>query len=735
MENDPVRNTLLICSLVLLGALAHGQDSGVIIGETFIPEGVYDLVERDNPDPCDQLPVPQECFPDGSYGLTPGSQLKKSFGKGHDNLVDYIVTQEAHFTFPAGQEEFAVQGWDIAGNEVFVYANGVEIGSLSKAPGTEMNKGDVFGIPADTNIITLRNRGPNWSWVVLNIYVGMAGTSPGFSDNPTEPDPPEPGDLPPVVLLETPYYDGPQYDIVERNCGPESEWDQYHVRSNEEQAALPRLGKAGIRAIVHFYGKEAPYIEPLSVKGAACIKVVGHDLAPYGKPVIAGINMLSNSNNGNMQGGLVVKNMRLSHYEAARADPEGDRHYGGDCLQPPSAHQFMWLEDVDILGCTHHSFITSKAESLYIHVLNSSTAYSGSHNVYIDRVAYLHWENSKSYSSSPDGHALRCIGQNCNVIDSHISNIELDGRIKYKVWNPTTGKVWDTTYDVPADGRGPYRGMAALEVYNCGGPHLTKNTRIDFFRRSSDRTSTHAMAFRARDAQWGCDKMYHDETRWYRGVYGTPEWVANTNWPDIEWHLENVTVNCLTDFESPIEAQECHAFANKSSHPIGHDVFRAEWQQWLKQNNWGEIPEGVQRMAAQFNAVARRSGRASNTEMDPVDIQWELMIDALPDAGFTYPYQWYEYVADQIWANKRLAHLQGKFLNKMPVEPHPQASHERAVIKIHGLSVTNGYKNTDGSPQFYAPHWKSSVYCWWGQNQENCDNGGVMPQSRVEIIH
>lgn len=510
---------------------------------------------------------------------------------------------------------------------------------------------------------------------------------------PNEPPPPvEPptqpgtGDLPQITLLDYPYYSEPQTDIVERTCGPLSEWEVRDITTNE-QVEAQRGFRKGDRIIFNVHWKETIY-PALSVKGVSCALIRGINGPGGEKPHMRNVNMTrSAKDRPTRQGGLKIENIYLSMYEARE-------HFGtvksGDCVGVPNSSQFMIFDNVDMIGCRHHSFITSGAYGMYLEIANSNFKYAGSHLAYIDSVAMAYIHDSTFASPSADGHALRCIAGRCLIQNVHVSSIELDGTIRQKVSG------------------GEFAGMHPLEVYNCGADHLVENVRIDFYRRKSKRSSTHASIFRNRDAKWGCNLSYHDDTQWYKQEYGTPEWVANQNWPERRLTYNNVEVNCLTEDDAE-QARSCHAIMAWSSHPIAHDGYRGSLKTWLRAEDFQNEPDGSEDFVA----------------------GWQRMLDALPGATLRYPSDWYRWTVDQVLPGKRKAMLSGSYTNKWPVKPHPIWSNDLAVVELNNVTVTNSYKDTAGKDILVRPRGASDYYCWTGPDGPQCSDR-QMPSARVQ---
>lgn len=389
-------------------------------------------------------------------------------------------------------------------------------------------------------------------------------------------------------------------------------------------------------------------------------------------PRIRSVNMTGRSRNGEVsQGGLLIKDLHISMY--AGAERFGDVQ-SGDCIGMPNSSQFAIFNNIEVNGCQHHAFITSAASSLYLEITGSKFRYAKSHLAYIDSVAMAYIRDS-SFESPGWGHALRCIAGKCIIKNVKVSNINLDGSIA----SPKGKQIV---------------GMHPLEVYNCGGAHLVKNVRIDFYRSREYLAGDHASHFRTRDAKWGCDLAYHDGKEWFSFDYGSPEWRANKNWPERKLKYQDVEVNCL----SPDAADQnvgCYGIGTWGSHPVARDDYRNSLQRWLRQQKFDT---------------------------------WEQMISALPDAQLPYPTSWYQWTASRLLPGQRKFWLTGKFLNKWPVQPHPSAPANLAVLELENVTINNGLG------RFVAPRSKSTRFCWTEFDVKNTCIDKSMPAARFTRV-
>ena len=355
---------------------------------------------------------------------------------------------------------------------------------------------------------------------------------------------------PPVELDPFPYIEEPDTaGLVERSCGPESEWAEFHVRTDADVLALRRL-KRGDRVKIYVHWRAQPY-GSIKVKNAACVRLLGVTNTDGVKPLVAKIK--TGPPKGPLrQGGFIIENFRIAPGEVFEATQAA---HGGDCVSLQGVYQFFVLRNNDISGCGHHALLAS-ASQLHLELDGNNFEQASSHLVYINRaaMAYVH---DNSFQSPGWGHALRCIAHRCVIRNNRISNVQLDGSV------------------LPRGGTNPfsrgrtYIGMAPLEVYTCGNGHIVENNEIKFY--GYEKNYDFAAIFRWREAIYSCNLWGHDDKRWIPMEYGSTRWENPASWDgiqDVDLLVQNNVTHCLNE--------PCHGWDVRSTYPVmGNDEKKA----------------------------------------------------------------------------------------------------------------------------------------------------------------
>lgn len=383
---------------------------------------------------------------------------------------------------------------------------------------------------------------------------------------------------PPTTALAAPYYETPPGDLlVLQHCGPESEWEQWEVRTDEDAAAVRGRVRSDTRAVIRVYPKSPPY-GYITAKGGKCIKVVGVSEGGA-KPLVAAVNATW-SLDAPALGGLIVENLEISPGKVVRARPELNLTVS-ECIGVPSDQAFLIIRNSEVTRCGHHGFTTSHAHNLYVEVGNSYFTQASSHLAYINHNAMAYIYDSR-FESPGWGTALRCIALRCILDNVEVSNIQFDGTV------------------LPVGGDNPYQpgrvyiGEAPLEVYTCGAHEVT-DTRVTFYKQQG-KTGAHAVAYRWREGMNTCD---------------TGE-VVGGQWSDLPWSLNPpfgdparwgtvdelvTTIDRLTVNVVGSEVDSSFSFDIDGTYPMMNDPEKIALKNWLKSHvfvGWNDLLTQIQ---------------------------------------------------------------------------------------------------------------------------------------------
>jgi hypothetical protein len=546
---------------------------------------------------------------------------------------------------------------------------------------------------------------------------------PPEPNEPLPPPPPDPNDeLPDVEVLAAPYYSGPQHDILERVCGPMSEWDAFHVRSQDDLPRAKAFKKNRKRVLYNFHPlpdlADGPDVyHTFDMDGPACAAAIGVADAAGRLPVVSKLGATKSASKWPAaQGGIYIQNLIYDMYRH-------DEIYGGvtsgDCVGMPNNKLFVILKDIDFNSCKHHTLITSRAYSMYLDIQNTNAKHAGSHLFYIDSPAYVYARNVTAQSPGW-GHAFRCVAATCDLKNIRVSNINLDGTVS-------------TVRHPQSDAQGkPRYGMHPLEVYSCGTGHVVDESYIAFYRSRDFRGSSMASHYRVRDAKWGCNLCNHDDKEWTIATYGTPAWEDCTDWLDRTYVIKNSTFECLAnpDIPDPNDPNEvtthpqatpnCHALTTWGSHPIAADSYRGSTKKFLRDGDY----------------LWDRTDPNNPVEV-PTDVAWANMMDDLPTATMLiktkqgwvpspYPNGWYQWTLEQVFPHKRATMLKGSAPGKWPMRPHPAMTSELGKVTLKNNKYINVY------PEIVRPEANATHWCWSGMQGDVCPDK-KMPYADVTI--
>lgn len=392
-----------------------------------------------------------------------------------------------------------------------------------------------------------------------------------------------PPPVPPVATV-APYYATPPGDsIVLRDCGPESEWETWDVRTDAEVDALRSRVRPTTRAVVRIHARPEPYLNVI-VKGGRCMKVVGVGSA---RPVVASVNATKSFRGEIRPGGLIVENLIVSAGLVERARPGEGAATVAEGVGVPNDQTFLIILDVEVSRTGHHGFTTSHAHHLYVEVGRSHFFQASSHLAYINHNA-MAWIYDSKFESPGWGHALRCTALRCVIERTQVSNVQLDGSVL-----PIGG-------DNPLEPDRLYVGMAPFEIYTCG-EHQVRDSKV-VFRKQQGKTGAHGVAFRWREGMQTCDVGEVVDGQWTDLPWSAgPPFQDPARWASVTEQaatIENLQIEIVGD-----EVASAYGFDVDGNYPMMNDPEKKFLADWLKARVFLDWPDLVAQVTATGNQL------------------------------------------------------------------------------------------------------------------------------------
>lgn len=470
------------------------------------------------------------------------------------------------------------------------------------------------------------------------VLVNGVDTDLWYLDVPAPEPPSEPPSPPAMPSGPAPYYVEPPGDaLVLRDCGPESEWETFDIRTDADVEALRRKITLDTRVVVRVHYRPEPYGN-IVVKGGKCSKVIGLPGPNGERPLVPSVNATRSFRGTIRPGGLIVENLIVSAGKAHALNPALGTTVA-DCLGVPNDQTFFIVRDAEVSQCGHHSFITAHAHHLYVEIGRSSFFQADSHLAYIDHIAMAYVYDS-TFESPGWGHALRCVALRCRIERVRVSNVQLDGSVLPLDANPITGEKL-------------YIGMHPLEVYTCGENEV-RDVEATILSDPT-RNGGWAATLRPREGMNTCDVGQVRDGSWTELPWTSSEFHDPARWATatpLQTTVERFLLKCAGSLP-------CIGWDVGTSYPFADDPQKAELSKWLK------------------------------TSAFPT---WDALLVALESPVLPW---WWAWVAEQTLEGHRASFLKGSITSKVPLPVPVPGWFQRARIRFDESPSLRVERETD----------------------------------------